>query len=66
MKPSTKSVQEYLFTHGSITGLEALRKLGCFRLSARILELRQIGMQIETTYITQRQKRFAKYSYYAT
>ena len=35
-----------------LTPLDALMKYGCFRLSARINELRQIGYHIETIYKT--------------
>jgi hypothetical protein len=41
-------VRAYLETHGSITPLDALNELSCFRLGARILELRKAGMPIET------------------
>jgi hypothetical protein len=34
--------------HGSITGLQALKHYGCFRLAARIYDLRSSGYQIES------------------
>ena len=37
---------------GPITPLEALDKYGCFRLAARIRDLRDDGHQIETTDVT--------------
>lgn len=45
----------------TITPLEALNLFGCFRLSGRILELRQAGYNIETEMIEENKKRFARY-----
>jgi len=39
-------VVDYLQQHGSITPLEALRELGCFRLAARIKDLENEGFVI--------------------
>lgn len=39
-------VLDYLRRHGSITPLEALEKLGCMRLGARIYDLRNMGHRI--------------------
>jgi hypothetical protein len=36
----------YLRDHGSITPLEAMRDLGCYRLAARIYDLRAAGHEI--------------------
>lgn len=44
-----------------ISPLTALRDFGCMRLSARILELRNEGMWVNTTWREQRGKRFAVY-----
>lgn len=41
-------VRAYLETHGHITPMEALNELGIFRLGARVFELRESGMPIET------------------
>ena len=41
-------VLDYLKTHGSITPLEALNELGCYRLGARIWDLRHDGHTIDT------------------
>jgi hypothetical protein len=35
-------------THAPITPLRALEQFGCFRLAARIAELREMGHDIET------------------
>ena len=46
-----------------LTPIDALMKYGCFRLSARINELRQRGYHIETVYKTdpETKKTFAEY-----
>jgi len=46
----------------SITPLEALEKFGCFRLSARIGQLRDMGYHVITENIRKDGKTFAKYS----
>jgi hypothetical protein len=50
----------YIQTHGSITPLEALEHIGSFRLSARIMELKADGHQIENENKTG-DERFARY-----
>jgi len=54
-------IQKYLMSGKSITSLQALNKYGCFRLAALIHKLRKEGMVIETEYVTQNGKTFAKY-----
>jgi high-affinity K+ transport system ATPase subunit B len=51
----------HLKKHGSITPLEALRKIDCMRLAARIEELRGMGHDIKTVMIKNKNKRFARY-----
>lgn len=50
-KKSTKSqnqaIMEYLLDGHSITPLEALEMFGCFRLGARIADLKKLGMKIQ-------------------
>ena len=41
-------ILEHLKEHGTINPLQALELYGSFRLSARILDLRQDGHNIET------------------
>lgn len=65
MKDSTAAVRDHLLRHGSLTPLQALRSLGIQRLAPRILELREMGLGIETQYLTRNGKRFAKYVYYS-
>lgn len=45
-------VLEYMITHGGITSFEAFKELGITRLSARIKDLRDEGVQIERTWET--------------
>lgn len=48
MKSQKKLIKNHLKKYGQITPLEALQKYGCFRLGARIYELRKEGERIET------------------
>lgn len=44
-----KMILKYLQTHRrGITGIDALQKFGCYRLSARISDLRELGYDIRT------------------
>lgn len=56
-----KGILEYMQKHGHITPIEALEQFGCFRLSARIWELRKAGYIIKTTSHKKSGKRFAVY-----
>lgn len=55
------NILEYMITNGSITPLEALEKFGCFRLGARIFELRMAGYIIDTEKERKYGKRYARY-----
>lgn len=46
----------------SITSIQALEKFDCFRLAARIADLRASGHKINTEIVKQGGKRFAKYT----
>ncbi len=61
MKPQTRAVFKFLCRHRSITALEALNKLGVFRLAARIAELKAAGINVHSTLVTRNGKRFARY-----
>ena len=56
----TQDILESL-RQGPITPLEALDRHGCFRLAARIVELRQAGHQVVTHMVKQDGKTFAQY-----
>tara|TARA_A100001391_G_scaffold189973_1_gene161904 strand:+ start:200 stop:403 length:204 start_codon:yes stop_codon:yes gene_type:complete len=57
-----QQILEYLKSGKTITPLIALEKFGCFRLSARIFNLREEGNAIITKNITRKGKTFAEYS----
>ena len=45
-----------------ITPIEALNKYGCFRLGARIYDLKAAGHQIKSELVERDGKKFARYS----
>lgn len=65
MKPKTQTQTQRILARlekgKSITPMEALEKYGCFRLSARIDDLRNEGHHVITNYVTKNGKRFASY-----
>jgi hypothetical protein len=69
MKPQTAEIFDHLKRHGTLTAKQALSDYGCFRLAARVEELRADGHQIETVLMTKRIRgravRFAEYRYHA-
>jgi hypothetical protein len=60
----TKNVLSYLKKYGSITPMIALRTLQCFRLAARIHELKTEGYKILAEIKTDKRKhkRWAEYT----
>jgi hypothetical protein len=65
-KTQSQSVRIYnhLVKGKSLTAIEALNKFGCFRLAARIADLKRMGIRITTTTKHNRKtgKKFASYS----
>ena len=61
----TKSQREKILSHLNrgwpITAADALNKYGCFRLAARIKELRQAGHDITSEMVEINGSRIAKY-----
>ena len=55
-------ILDYLKSGKTLTPLTALKKFGCFRLSARIFNLREQGNAILTKNVTRKGKTFAEYS----
>ena len=52
----------HLVKYGKIDAMEALKKYNCFRLSARIFDLKQQNINIETNNVTLKNgKRVAQY-----
>ena len=63
MSKQSYAVLAHIKLHGYITPLDALEHYGCFRLAARIKELREMGFDIVTqTKKTSEGKRYASYS----
>lgn len=54
-------IKGWLLNGKSITPLDALNMFGCFRLSARIANLRDEGLPIVTDMVTISNKRVARY-----
>lgn len=57
----TDGVLAILQARGSLTPLEALDELGCFRLAARVYELRAEGHHIESEHVTKNGKSYVRY-----
>lgn len=57
----TEQIREHLESGKPITPIDALNEYGCFRLGARIYDLRREGMAIEREMITRRGKSYASY-----
>ena len=54
-------ILNYLKSGKSISPIGALKKFGCFRLGARIFDLKQKGHNIDTVFKTKNKKTFAEY-----
>lgn len=54
-------IKDHLTNGGSLTPITALTQFGCFRLSARIYDLRQRGLPIETNIREINGKKVAEY-----
>ena len=54
-------ILDHLQKGGSLTTLDALQFFGCFRLAARIHELRKEGHDIEEQILSHNGKRYASY-----
>jgi hypothetical protein len=58
-----KQIADYLNKGKKLTPIDALNKFGCFRLAARIADLRKKGMNIVTNTIKlENKKQIAQYS----
>lgn len=56
-----QQIAKYLSKGKSITPMDALKKFGCFRLAARIADLRNEGINIATKIVTKEGKSYASY-----
>jgi hypothetical protein len=54
-------IYNHMRKHKTITPIQALEKYGCFRLAARIADLRGRGHKINTEIVKSGEKRFARY-----
>lgn len=63
MKPESQNalIKGWLLNGHSITQLDAFKMFGCFRLSARIANLKDEGFDIVTDMVTINNKRVARY-----
>lgn len=57
-----RAILAHLLSGKAITALEALNICGCFRLSARIYDLRRRGCNIKTSTVCINNKHIASYS----
>jgi rare lipoprotein A len=57
-----QQIADYLKKGKAITPIQALNKFNCFRLAARISDLRNDGMKIITKIVTKEGKSYASYS----
>ena len=57
----TQQILNYLNQGNTITPIEALSLFGCFRLGARVNDLRNQGIKIETETVHENGKHFARY-----
>jgi hypothetical protein len=58
----TKEIQAHLEAGLTLTSLQALDLYGCFRLAARILDLREAGLDVHMRMVLNNDKRYAEYS----
>ena len=58
----SKQILNYLKKGYSLSSLEALHKFGCFRLAARIYDLRCAGHEIEVERVGEGATAWAEYS----
>lgn len=63
MKTQTERILNHLKQGKGLTPITALNKFGCFRLAARIADLRKDGHTIFTDNVTKNGKTFASYKY---
>lgn len=60
-KTQNEQILTYLSKGKGLTPIDALNKFGCFRLAARISDLRTQGYTIWTNTVTKNGKTFASY-----
>ena len=63
METQKKQILEYLKEGNKLTPILALKRFGCFRLSARIYELRREGYPIKSNLVKKGKKHVSCYAY---
>lgn len=66
IKSQNERILDYLKQGYAITAVEALGMFGCFRLAARISDLRRIGYRINSNSINSNGKRYVSYQLKST
>jgi hypothetical protein len=61
MKSQNQKILLHLKKGKKITAIEALNKFGCFRLAARIADLKRDGHEVKSKTIEENGKRFSQY-----
>ena len=56
-----QEIKDHLESGQTLTPLQALNKFGCFRLAARILDLREAGLDVKMKMVLGGDKRYAEY-----
>lgn len=57
----TQLILKHLKSGKKLTAMQALDKFGCFRLAARVRDLKDIGLDVKKTTIEKNGKKFAQY-----
>lgn len=58
----TETILAHLLSGRSITPIDALRDYGCFRLAARVKEIREAGYEVKTIMEGEGAKKWARYT----
>ncbi len=61
MNSQTQSILQYMTQGHSITPIDALNRFGCFRLGARMYDIKKLGYEVETIMISHNGKKYACY-----
>jgi hypothetical protein len=62
MESQEQQIRNHLESGKKLTSLEALKLFGCLRLSGRIFDLREQGLNINSEMVERNGKRVAEYS----
>ena len=60
-KTQNETILQYLKQGHELTSLDALNLFGCFRLAARISDLKDSGIDIRDDFVTKNGKSYKKY-----